>query len=292
MHSPKVSVIIPAYNVREYIGTSIQSVLGQTFTDLEVIVVDDGSQDGTSEAVLYYGDPRIRLTAHHQREGPSASRNTGLDMANGEWIAILDADDWWDPSRLERLLGYAEARTLDIVGDDLWICETKGGSTATTWKSKHFGDRFSHFGKDLDAADIAALDIHAIQPIARKETLTRSNLRWRKGMHYSEDFYFLMDAVRRHARIAVYPEALYYYRKNREHSLTSNLLKTFKGNLEAARYYAAKLDLDTGTRNLLVKRMRYFQVLFYVSWVAYRVFPGPTVSGTVLNLYRRIVRGA
>ena len=98
--NPKVSVIIPTYDRAGKVQNAIESVLGQTFTDLEVIVVDDGSSDGTGKILQEtYGD-RIRYFAQ-TNQGVSAARNKGLAEARGEWIALLDSDDFWEKEKLE-----------------------------------------------------------------------------------------------------------------------------------------------------------------------------------------------
>ena len=102
MPMPHVSVIIPAYNAEHYIAETIRSVLGQTYEDFEIIVVDDGSQDGTVAALEPFGSS-VRL--HQQPNGGVArARNTGVALAKGTWIAFLDADDLWLPMKLERQL--------------------------------------------------------------------------------------------------------------------------------------------------------------------------------------------
>ena len=107
MSTPTVSVIIPAYNAEHFIADTIQSALDQTYRDHEIIVVDDGSRDGTVARAAAFGE-RVRL--HQQRNGGVArARNTGVSLARGEWIAFLDADDLWLPSKLERQLASSTA---------------------------------------------------------------------------------------------------------------------------------------------------------------------------------------
>ena len=106
-----VSIIMPAYNVAPYIGAAIGSVLDQTFTDLELLVVDDGSTDGTFEiaSACAARDPRIRVL-HKPNGGISSARNCGLRVATGPVIAILDSDDLWLPAYLSTQMGIFERR--------------------------------------------------------------------------------------------------------------------------------------------------------------------------------------
>jgi glycosyltransferase involved in cell wall biosynthesis len=104
---PNVSVIIPAYNAEAFIADTVRSVLDQTYQDFEVIVVDDGSQDGTLAALEPF---HARVHVHTQVNGGVArARNTGVSLASGEFIAFLDADDLWLPQKLERQLAFSAA---------------------------------------------------------------------------------------------------------------------------------------------------------------------------------------
>jgi len=116
---PLVSVVIPAYNAEKTIRNAIDSVVGQTMSDLEVIVVDDASTDGTVRAVEAIDDARVRLLKSYRNSGQSAARNMDLKHARGRWVTFLDADDEWVPERLEHLLGAAGDETDCFVAD--WI---------------------------------------------------------------------------------------------------------------------------------------------------------------------------
>lgn len=100
---PKISVIIPAYNSEKTISHTIQSVLNQTFTDLELIVINDGSQDSTLKIVTQIKDPRIKVFSY-SNAGGNISRNRGLQRAVGEFVSFLDADDLWTPDKLQSQL--------------------------------------------------------------------------------------------------------------------------------------------------------------------------------------------
>lgn len=107
----KVSVVMPAYNAGQYIEQTIRSALNQTWTDFELIVVDDCSQDRTAEIVYRIAeeDPRIIPLKNIRNSGVSVSRNTGVSKARGEWIAFLDSDDLWREDKLEKQLAFLEA---------------------------------------------------------------------------------------------------------------------------------------------------------------------------------------
>src|SRR4028118_518511 len=97
---PQISVIIPAYNAERTIRETIESVQQQTFLDLELIVINDGSKDRTVELVQSIKDDRLKIFSY-ENGGVCVARNRGIDHANGEFIAFLDADDLWTPDKLE-----------------------------------------------------------------------------------------------------------------------------------------------------------------------------------------------
>ena len=103
---PLISVIIPAFNCKRYISECVGSVLGQTYRNIEVIIVDDGSTDGTLEVLSSLNtDNRLKII-HQTNGGTGSARNSGLAMAQGEYLAFLDADDYWQYDKLELQLAY------------------------------------------------------------------------------------------------------------------------------------------------------------------------------------------
>lgn len=123
--APKVSVIVPAYNMAHYLPQAIQSVLNQTFTDFELILIDDGSMDGTREAAGRYAD-RLRYF-HQPNQGRAGARNAGLQMAAGEYAAFLDADDVWNPDRLERGVLFLDRNSqIGLVHGEVDVIDLNG----------------------------------------------------------------------------------------------------------------------------------------------------------------------
>ena len=107
MEYPLVSVIVPAYNASAYIEAAIGSVLAQNYPSLEVIVVDDGSRDGTPDLARRFGEP-VRVIEQNNA-GPAAARNRAVKLARGDWLAFIDADDLWLPDKLKAQVDYLRA---------------------------------------------------------------------------------------------------------------------------------------------------------------------------------------
>lgn len=113
---PLISVIVPVYNTEAYVRQCVDSLIGQTYDNLEIILVEDGCTDGSPAICDEYArrDSRIRVI-HQAHMGPSGARNVALDICTGEYIAFVDSDDWIRPETYEILLGAAQAQDLDIV---------------------------------------------------------------------------------------------------------------------------------------------------------------------------------
>ena len=113
---PKISVIIPCYNVENYIGECLDSVINQTFEDVEILCINDGSTDNTLSILEGYAkkDNRIKIFSQ-KNQGLSASRNLGLDKSKGDYIFFLDSDDYIELTTFEELLKHAEEMDLDVI---------------------------------------------------------------------------------------------------------------------------------------------------------------------------------
>ena len=113
--TPQVSVIIPVYNAEAYLHDCLRSILMQTMPDIEVLIIDDGSTDGSFALMQQYAktDSRVR-SVHQQNAGPSRARNAGIAMAQGRYIAFVDADDWLEEDMCQRMLKVA-GNDADIV---------------------------------------------------------------------------------------------------------------------------------------------------------------------------------
>lgn len=192
MNDPRVSVIIPAYNAAGFIGDAIRSVLDQTFTDLEVIVVNDGSQDGTSAVAHALADTRVRVL-DQANGGVSAARNAGLAMARGAFIGFLDADDAMEPTNIMEKLAVMEREHLvDWVFGDLILCDEKLVPTGRIMK-----------GTDGDVVRTILLGIDPAVPAMCSNALLRRScfndgFRFDTGLSNAADQHFALTMAHRH----------------------------------------------------------------------------------------------
>src|SRR5574337_256903 len=130
VNSPKVTVLTPVHNREQHVAAAIESVLAQSFADFELLLIDDGSTDNSVGIMrLYTTDPRVRLVCNEQNLGIPKTRNRGIDLARGEYIAMLDSDDWAYPTRLEKQVAFLDRhRDFAVVGAWTTDIDEKGRS--------------------------------------------------------------------------------------------------------------------------------------------------------------------
>ncbi|MCK4622644.1 MAG: glycosyltransferase family 2 protein [Desulfuromonadales bacterium] len=173
--SALVSVIIPAYNAGSFIAEILSSVLAQTYRPLEIIVVDDGSQDDTARKAAECG-AEIRVI-RQENAGPSAARNTGIQTAKSEWIAFLDADDQWTRNKLVKQIQIMEKDpSLALIASDMAEIDPKGEVIVPSVLGKHgMKDFFEYLGGAPIPDALAALVKKNFIPtgtvLAKKEAL-------------------------------------------------------------------------------------------------------------------------
>lgn len=221
---PKISVIIPVYNAAEYISESVTSILQQSYSDIQVICVDDGSKDDSGAILdkLAAQDNRL-VVIHQQNAGVSASRNNALKVATGEYVMFVDADDWLDLDSLERTLAYDLKHDLDIC--------------AFSYISEHgkLSMKRALFEEDkvMDEAETINMARRIIGPIGEelKQPLMLDSYGtiWAKlykksvidGIRFvnlkeigtAEDSYFNMHAYKRAKKVGYLHQFFYHYRK-------------------------------------------------------------------------------
>jgi len=215
---PLVSVLIPAFEVADVLPTALLSVLNQTLDDLEVIVIDDASGDGTFAAAQAFvnRDRRVRVLRAARNGGPGAARSLGLAAARGEWVAILDADDVFRPERLEHLLAVTEQHQLDAVADNLDLVDAGVGRVVGRALPLDPGalemlDPMRFLANSVPAGRV---NIGWTKPVVRREFLERHDVTWR-DLRHAEDLVFAMEILLAGARFAVTGYAGYAYTQRR-----------------------------------------------------------------------------
>jgi len=141
---PLVSVSMPAFNAERYIGEAIESILSQTYTNFELIIIDDGSTDQTREIINRYHDPRIVKIFSDQNRGLIATRNQIAQLARGKYLALLDADDRAFPNRLELQVNFLEQGIADLCGADHWTLNQGNGAIKPS-KQRHSKPIFKRY---------------------------------------------------------------------------------------------------------------------------------------------------
>lgn len=216
-------MIIPTYNVQDYIGQAIQSALDQTVQSLEVIIIDDASTDETVETIKTINDPRIHLTISKKNFGPSCSRNQAIQRAKGEWIALLDGDDWWEKNRLARILEVAEEYHADLVADDI---KNYSEGDINPWNSTYLEKKdFPLPKRNVSSVDVIQYDLGPLKPLIRRDFLVRKGLYYKEDITYGEDFVLLLECLLSGANMVVFGEPL-YIRRAWANSLTAHRIRS------------------------------------------------------------------
>lgn len=211
---PNVSVIMPARNAAAYIDAAAGSVLNQSMTELELLVIDDGSTDGTAARVRAIGedDNRIRLLTGPGR-GPATARNLGILRATGQWVALMDADDVMDTDRLENLVRAAERDGVDLIADNL-MAFYEDGQNEHPWLE---GALWLEPGW-IDLNTLLRLrpgeELGYLKPLLRRAWLLEHDLLYDESLRIGEDFDLVLRALLQGARYRYVPTPAYRYRRH------------------------------------------------------------------------------
>lgn len=262
MKKPEVSVVVAAYNTELYIGQCVKSILNQSFTDFELIVVDDGSDDRTPDIVQEFidqGETRLKLI-RNSHGGAGNSRNTGLDLAQGKYIIFLDADDFFEPDLLKDLYQSSVENNTDIS-----ICRAQSYDENTDrYEDVWYGFRremipdgvFSR--KDVPQYILNMFMGWAWDKMYRTDFIRKNNLRY-KNFRSSNDLYFVFMSMVKAERIKAVDRILVNYRISNAGSLHNTSQKAWDC------FYIAALDFKNG----LIKEGLFDEVQqSYFNWCA------------------------
>lgn len=254
---PKVSIIIPTYNSIRYLPSAVKSALDQTFIDIEVIIINDGSSDHTEQWFLGQLDPRLTLISQANL-GKSAARNTGISRAAGNYIAFLDADDYWEPTKLEKQIKCLDNNPdIGLVYTWTALADENGQPTGRVINSHAEGDVW----KQLVQANILAC---GSTPMVRVDCFKVVGL-------FSADLPLAQDwdmwiRIAAHYPFAVIKEPLVRYRQHP--SNTSKNLKVMQqcNTLVLERAFQCK-----PTNSSDIRGRAYQSLNLYLGWIAIRI---------------------
>lgn len=211
---PKISVIVPVYNTEKYLRRCIDSILAQTFTDFELLLIDDGSKDSSGAICDEYAakDSRVRVF-HKENGGVSSARNVGLDNAKGEWITFVDADDWIEPPFLDNLIfhsGYDLVMSYYVAdGWKGWVSKPYQNEVFTYSRIPVFLERY------LISCNVPWCKL------IRRNLIEYHAIRFDVRYSYGEDTLFIMDCMRYVKNIAIDGRQLYHYDCTNVNSLSN-----------------------------------------------------------------------
>lgn len=223
-----ISVVIPARNAAPWIRNAIGSVAAQTLAAHEIIVIDNASKDDTCAVVrqMQLTIPGLVLVRNQKDLGVAASRNIGIGRATGDWIAFLDADDWFAPTRLRRLIDLGERNGANIVADNQFFTLGPEGPPLRTLIATH--------GCQIEMIDIESFlrrdrfiaigNFGLLKPIFRRNFLQATRIRYDEdpAIRIGEDSLFYISCLITGERILLTDEALYFYRRHPD-SLTHTI---------------------------------------------------------------------
>ncbi len=209
---PEISIILPVYNVADYLDICMESIEAQTYPDFEILLINDGSTDGSAEKCRAWAsrDPRVRFIDKNN-EGVSSSRNLGIQLARGKYLAFVDPDDWLDPRYLEMLREPLE-RTGSVFSEcDLWRYDNRTGKKIYRSCSGQMGLAYT-LREHMKYAPTATY-----KSMSRRSLWEHWQIRMPDCSFESPAVYALVVALS--GKVESVPEPLYYYRRFRENSL-------------------------------------------------------------------------
>lgn len=269
-----VSIILCAYNAEKSLTKSIESALNQKGVSLELILVDDGSTDGTLGIMHRFAnqDPRIKVVHNKVNLGLCCSRNLGVLECKGEWVTLLDADDWYAEGRLARLMEAGLRHGVEMVADDqflVWDGSNKGNKTL-------FANRFRDTETIINIAEFVRetrpsplqMSIGYIKPMIRKDFLLTHNLTHNEKLTQFVDWELWMRCLLHGARLLLINTPGYYYtanvpdsvsKKNDEREQIASMLGTTESMIELAQ----QQQKDDALPQLLIRKRLFLRLEKY-----------------------------
>lgn len=264
---PKVSIIIPVYNKAPYLDSCISSVINQTYKNLEIIIIDDGSTDNSLEICENYRkkDERIQLISQ-ENQGVSVARNKGIQKASGEWIYFLDADDYLELDAFEILVNeIIQDKEIDLIefGTKKWKDEVIIGERVPS-RQKLYTDSIQLI-KENELKPFSAW-LHLI----KKDLLIKNNIKFDKDLRHNEDMLFMYKVFLSSEKALVLNKT-FYNQVFSENSATRSEIKKIRliNNLQFIKKLLEYTDEKKVTEHLSAE-IRKIPNYFFVSFIFYK----------------------
>lgn len=217
----KISVIVPVYNIEIYLNRCLNSIINQTFKDIEIIVVDDGSTDNSSNICKQFAeiDNRIKII-HKENNGLGLARNSGLDISIGDFVTFIDGDDYIENNALQLLYETATKQNCDIVYGGVYydyknkIIKKNNVNSLKVWNSENKIKLFllGLIGTMPESTKNTEYEVSVWKSLYRKDIFDRYNISFVSEREFiSEDIIFDIDYIQHTNKIAMIPECIYHY---------------------------------------------------------------------------------
>lgn len=236
MSAPKVSVVVPIYNVEKYLRECLDSLIGQTLKEIEIICVDDGSTDSSKEIIREYvqKDARVKMIAKEKNSGYGNSMNQGFDLASGEYVGILESDDFAESTMYETLYGRAKENKLDMIKSGFWFYYSTPKPYNEKYEVASKGTEKRTFcpAWDFDAP-MEMVEFFNMKPsiwsaIYRTEFIRENHIRFMETPGASfQDTSFNFKVMALAKRVQTLREAFVHYRQDNEGSSINSQSKVF-----------------------------------------------------------------
>jgi succinoglycan biosynthesis protein ExoO len=260
-----VSIIVPCFNAEDYIADAVASLQDQTLSDWECIIIDDCSSDGSATLLRHLAERDERLRPHFLtvNGGASAARNAGLNAARGKWVTLLDADDLFEPSRLEKLVALAEKMQAEMVFDNQGIAEFPNNEpieTAFKWLTEDI-QPFSRDTFFLESANVGdSLNPGYMKPLFSRKFIESNKLRYDPAFRSGQDFLLYAYAFAQNPICFATSHRGYIYRR-RQGSLSRSGGQHLRNHARLSDEILARHGsmLPHSVHRALTRRKRYYE---------------------------------
>lgn len=247
----KVSIIVPIYNIERYLKECIESILNQTYDNIELILIDDGSTDKSGEICDFYLNNDKVIVVHKENQGVSAARNDGIKKASGKYLLFVDSDDYLNKEMVETLISKNQNYDCTICGFvEKFLykeIEKKATTEEKTYNSQGIIEQIIKNGN---------IGGYIFNKLFKKDILQKNNIYFNENIHMCEDMLFVTEYLLKCQKIKIIPNLLYYYRMRKSSAVWN------KNNKYFTIFDSYKTILELLEYNDIDKDVLYYKIIF------------------------------